>query len=85
MGQLTENLEALCREEPGKSRDVVITLSEASLGLNAADLGIDDVEEIPGVPGILKGRLPSQKILELGEREEIEEISEDIEVGMHLR
>lgn len=83
MGRLTTRLEALCREEPGKSRNVVITLSEAAQGLKAAELGIDEAEEFLGLPGIFKGYLPSEKILELVEREEIEEISEDFEASMH--
>lgn len=83
MGRLTDNLETLCREEPSKSRNVVITLSEASQELKAADLGIESAKEMPGLQGILKGCLPGEKLLELIQREEIEEISEDIEVETH--
>ena len=79
MSQLTENLESLCREEPSKCRNIIITLSEASQDLKANELGIDNVEEIPGLPGIFKGCLTGEKILELINHEKIEEISEDSE------
>lgn len=80
MGRLTENLETICREEPDTFRNVLVILSEQSRELKVSELGIDDVQEIPGLLGIFKGCLPGAKILELISRDEIDEISEDLEV-----
>lgn len=82
MGRITKNLEVLCRQEPSRPRNVVITLSETAQARQAAELGIDEVEEFQGLPGMFKGCLPGEKILELIQRQEIEEITEDFQVDM---
>lgn len=82
MGRITENLETLCRQEPSRPRNVVITLSETAQATQAAELGIDDAQEFPGLPGMFKGCLPGEKILELIQRQEIEEIIEDFQVDI---
>ena len=83
MGRLAENLEALCREEPSKARNVIITLSEAAREMKASELGLDTAQEIPGLSGIFKGSLPGEKILDLIQRQQVEEITEDFEVDIH--
>lgn len=82
MDRMDENLEKLCEENPQELRQVVVTLAEGSHSVNASDLGVAELEEIVGLPGIFKGSLTGEKLLKLCKRSEIEQIIEDIEVSI---
>ncbi len=76
-------LERDCRESPQIPRDVVISLVEGTEQLGPAGLGLDHLEEIEGQPGMLKGSITGEKILELKDRDEVEYIGPDFEVSIH--
>ena len=82
MAQIDATLEQLCQEDPQQLRQVVITFAEGMQSVNAADLGLTEVEEIAGLPGICKCSVTGEKLLELSKRSDIEEITEDMEVSM---
>jgi hypothetical protein len=77
---MDQNLEELCLKDPQQLHNVVITLAKEAQHLRAADLGLAEAEEI--MPGILKGALRGEQLLELRKRSEVEEITEDIEVSI---
>ena len=82
MARIQQDLEERIRKDPRQAQQVVITLTEASQHLSAADLGLDGVQQI-GDLGILTGSVTGQQLLELSKRSEIEEIVSDSEVHIH--
>lgn len=81
MGSINERLERSCRAEPNRRFPVVITLAESFRDLSAQELEID-ARSVGGVPGILVGTLAGELILELIDRDEVLEVTEDDEVSI---
>ena len=79
MTKMAPELEKRCRENPQQRQDVVITLSEAAKDLGPTDLGLAGGEKI-GSLGIIKGSYAGELLLELNKRNEVVEITPDIEV-----
>ena len=82
MARIEQDVEELSRKKPQQRQQVVITLTEEAQHLKAADLGLPDAEEI-GDLGILKGSLTGKQLLELSQRDEVEEIVADRDVYIH--
>ena len=80
MPRIAADLKQSCHREPQRERNVVITLAAQCEEHLVSDLGLEGVVEIPGLTGVLKGRLAGSRILELSERPEVDEVSEDFEV-----
>jgi len=82
MTRMNEQFKAKCRENPEVIQPVVITVNAAVVGTSLAEIGLGQAEPIPGVPGLFKSRLTGERLLELADHPDIEEIVEDAEVGM---
>ncbi len=82
MSKIDENLAKLCRETPEKEQKVVITLSPESQSLTAAELGLSGAQQIGELSGIYTGTFTGEKLLELSQRREIEEITPDIQANI---
>ena len=82
MAQMDATLEQLCQEDPQQLRQVVITFVERAQNVKAADLGLTEAEQIAGLLGIWKCSATGEKLLELSQRSDIEEITEDMEVSI---
>ncbi len=80
MADLADELRGKCEQAPQESVSVVIVLTEGAAHLPLSDLGLVDATEIPYQHGMLRLTAPGQRVLELAQRDEIEEIGEDIEV-----
>lgn len=79
MATISRSLREICRTSPERELSVVISLKESSLEVKPLELGIE-AESIEGAPGVLKGKLSGTSILELSQRDEVAEISDDFEV-----
>ncbi len=81
MADLDDQLRSRCEADPELEVQVVVTLARHAKKTRATDLGVSGLEEIPGLPGILKGRLKGHEVISLSRRPEIKEIMEDFEVS----
>ena len=79
MALLNRELEEICQREPQGRQKVVITLTEEAQHKSAADLGLDEAEEI-GQMGILKGTFTGERLLALSRHADIAEIVTDFDV-----
>ena len=82
MARMSKQFKAKCRENMNAIYPVVITLGTASVGKDLAEIGLSDAKPIPGISGLLKSRLSGHRLMELADRQDLEEIAEDIEIGM---
>ena len=82
MSKINDSLAKLCRETPEKEQKVVITICKESQSVTAAELGLSGAEQIATLPGIYTGTFTGEKLLELSQRSEIEEITPDIEANI---
>ena len=82
MGRISQVLDQACRESPDREFSVVIALKESCQEVTPQALGIQ-AEVIEGIPGIFKGKLRGESILELSKRDEVEDVTDDFEVTTH--
>ena len=80
MGRMSEELDLACRASPKGFIRVVITLKESCQDVTPQQLGID-AAPIEGIPGMFAGSLPGDSILQLCQRDEVLEVTEDYEVS----
>lgn len=80
MAQIEESLKARCREQPDRTKQVVITLTQEAKEVDPAEIGIPEAQQIQGLAGVLTASIPGRRILELEDRAEIEQITEDMDV-----
>ena len=82
MTRINEKLRSKCRGSPEVVQAVVITVGATVIGEKLVEIGLGDAEQIRGIPGLFKSRLTGARILELADHPDVEEITEDTEVGL---
>jgi len=72
-----EKLFSICHNYPEKKNRVIMTLLEEYQNLDISKWGLDNCNSIPGLPGIYSCELTGKNIIELLNKKEIENISEE--------
>ena len=77
MDIVDEKLFSICHNYPEKKNRVIMTLLEEYQNLDISKWGLDKCHSIPGLPGIYSCELTGKNIIELLNKKEIENISEE--------